>query len=455
MSLIKIVEYLFYLFIFALPLQTRLIYQTGELNGGFWEYGTKALYGTEILLSVIFILIISRVIISIKGQKIEWQIRSLDYFVLGFIVFVLLSTFWSIDCSQTLYYLGLFIEGIALFYLASRLGFKFRLLSYSFVFSGLVQSILAIQQFLTQMVYGNKWLGIASQNATDLGVSTIEGAGRFMRAYGSLSHPNMLGGWLVICIIFLLGLLFQYQKRFYHAPWKVSKALIGQAIFLFSSLAIMTYGLVLSFSRSAWIGLIVAIVFIWIVLFKRRQPDLLKFYLRLNLIILLVIVLFSMVYGQLLINRVSVESRLEVQSIDQRLQGYGQAFSIFKAHSLLGVGLGNYTAAFYEVDDTRPAWEYQPVHNLDLLTMSELGIIGELILVGIFISILLIIFKQWHAGVAADPEGLWPGGGENRLVLLAAALALIVITIFDHYLWSLYFGILLFWLILGLSIREE
>ncbi|MFH1668253.1 MAG: O-antigen ligase family protein [Candidatus Komeilibacteria bacterium] len=444
MKLIKIVQYLFYLLIFVLPWQTRLIYQTGELNGGFWEYGTKALYGTEILVVVIFILIISQIIISIKGQKIVWQIRPLDCFILGLIVFVLLSTFWSIDCSQTLYYFSLLIEGLALFYLASRLGFKFKLLSYSFVFSGLIQSILAIQQFLTQMIYGNKWLGMASQNATDLGVSTVEGAGRFMRAYGSLPHPNMLGGWLTICIIFLIGLLFQYQKRFYHAPWKVSKALIGQAIFLFSSLAIMTYGLVLSFSRSAWIGLIVAIIFIWIILVKRRQKDLLRFYLRLNLIILLVVVLFSMVYGQLLVNRVSVESRLEVQSIDERVQGYGQAWDIFKSHAFLGVGLGNYTGALYNVDSTRPAWEYQPVHNIDLLTMSELGIVGESILIGIFLCILLIIFKNWYAEV-----------GENKLILVSAALGVVVIAGFDHYLWSLYFGILLFWLILGLSIREE
>jgi len=44
------------LFLFLLPWQTRYIWKYGQLNGGYWEYGTGSLYVTEILLWVILVL---------------------------------------------------------------------------------------------------------------------------------------------------------------------------------------------------------------------------------------------------------------------------------------------------------------------------------------------------------------------------------------------------------------
>ena len=54
----KIIEYGLYLLVFLLPMQTRWIIKTGELNGGYWEYGTISLYSTDILLAVLLVLFV-------------------------------------------------------------------------------------------------------------------------------------------------------------------------------------------------------------------------------------------------------------------------------------------------------------------------------------------------------------------------------------------------------------
>lgn len=442
----KVIEYLFYLFIFLLPWQTRLIYKQGSLNGGYWEYGSFSLYGTEILLGIILILVISLFLLQIKRIKIRKRIDWLDGIILVWLVYSAVSLFWSIDKAVSGNYLILFIEALAVFYLARGLNLSFNKISISFVSAGVVQSVLAIYQFLTQSVFANKWLGISDQLVGQAGVSVVEGAGRWLRAYGSLSHPNMLGGFLAICLLFLIGLLFNYFKNFYNLPWKVSGKFIGQAVLLFGSLVLISYGLLLTFSRSAWLGAIVALIVIWLILLWQKKVRLLKFFLKINIVIILVIVFFVANYNSLLSERLSGDSRLQIQSIEERQAGYQESLQIINNKFWFGSGLGNYTTALYELDDSRPAWAYQPVHNVDLLVMAELGIIGWLIMTILIVYILYLIYKKLRLG------GNWESFA--WLILIPAFFALLVIGIFDHYLWSLYFGLIFSFLIIGLLIRQ-
>ena len=47
-----------YLLVFLLPLQTRWIVRPGVLNGGYFEYGTISVYGTDVLLIIILLVFI-------------------------------------------------------------------------------------------------------------------------------------------------------------------------------------------------------------------------------------------------------------------------------------------------------------------------------------------------------------------------------------------------------------
>jgi len=438
----KTIEYLFYLFVFLLPLQTRWLYEEGILNNGHWEYGSFSLYLTEILLGLIFLLVILVAIKQIKKSGTKLNIQKLDILLISFLIFTGLSIIWSINAYLSWQVWLVIIEAFTLLYLASRIGWDYIKLGIAFVLAGFIQSVLAIYQFSVQSVFASKWLGMSGQSVDAGGVSVIEGAGRWLRAYGSLPHPNMLGGFLAITILILFGLLFKYRAKYYNPPWKISKGLLFSAIFLFSSLVILTYGLLLSFSRSAWLALIVATIFIWLVLIFKKEKKQLLFFFKLNIIMLLVVVFFTASYGNLLSNRVNVDSRLEAQSISERQVGYNQALEIIKDKPLLGVGLGAYTQALYDKDNTLPSYSYQPVHNIDLLVMSELGIIGWLILT---ITIIYLIYLGFRKLRTEDNE---------FLILMSAFLVILVIGFFDHYLWSLYFGLVLSFLITGLYIKR-
>ncbi|MFW0862052.1 MAG: O-antigen ligase family protein [Candidatus Komeilibacteria bacterium] len=441
-KLYKIIEYLFYIFVFLLPLQTRWLYNEGLLNNGHWEYGTFSLYATEILLGLIFLLVIILAGLQIKKNGSKLNMQKLDVLLISFLIFIGLSIIWSINSYISWQVWLVVIEAIALLYLASRIGWNYIKLGIAFVLSGLIQSVLAIYQFSVQSVFANKWLGMSEQMVGDGGVSVIEGAGRWLRAYGSLPHPNMLGGFLAIVLIILFGLLFHYRTKYYNPPWKISKGLILSAVFLFSSLVIITYGILLSFSRSAWLGLVIALIFLWIIFILQQDKKRLLFFFKLNIILLLVVVFFSVSYGNLLSNRVKVDSRLEAQSISERQTGYAEAVEIIKTNPFLGVGLGAYTQALYDKDNTLASYAYQPVHNVDLLVMAELGIIGWLILT---ITIIYLIYLGFRKLRTADNE---------FLMLMAAFLVILVIGFFDHYLWSLYFGLILSFLITGIYIKR-
>lgn len=442
-SLKRIIEYLFYLFIFLLPWQTRLIYHQGNINGGNWEYGTFSLYATELLLGLIFVLIIILALKQIRLAGIKTNIQKLDILLISFFVFCALSIIWSINAYLSWQHLIVLMEALALLYLASRIGWNYTKMAIAFSASALIQASIAIYQFSMQTVIGNKWLGMASQLVEDGGVSVVEGSGRWLRAYGSFSHPNMLGGFLVIGLFFLIGLLFNYQKRYYNPPWRVNYMLVLSALYLFSSLVIITYGLLLSFSRSAWLGLIVAMLFIWIMLFWQKQKRLLWFFLKVNIVMLMVVVLFMANYGNLLFSRFDTSSRLEAQSISERQVGWEESLDIIKDNPLLGVGLGTYTVSLYNLNPSQPAYYYQPVHNVDLLVMSELGIVGWLILTIIIIYLLYLIFRKYG-----------PEMNTETIIILTSFIVLLVIGIFDHYLWSLYFGLMFSFLIIGLLVNK-
>ena len=439
-----VIEYLFYLFVFLLPWQARLIYHEGILNGGYWEYGSYSLYGTEILLGIIFLLVIVLATQHLRQGSARLQIQWLDVLLISFIVFAGLSILWSINAYLSWQFWLVLIETLALLYLASRIGWNYIKLATAFVLSALIQSGVAIYQFSTQTVWSNKWLGMSGQFVEDGGVSVIEGAGRWLRAYGSLPHPNMLGGFLAISLLFLIGLLFHYQKKYYHPPWKITSKFLLNIFALFGSFTIITYGLLLTFSRSAWLGLIIAILFICIILFWQKSQQQLWFFFKLNIIMLLMVILFITSYGNLLGNRFSTDSRLEAQSMTERQQGWREASEIIKDRPLLGVGLGAYTQALYEVDDSRASYVYQPVHNIDLLVMAELGVIGWLIVTITVVYLLYLVYKKLR-DQSEDYE---------LLIITGAFLALLIISLFDHYLWSLYFGLMLGSLVIGLLVRR-
>ena len=428
----RIIEWGIYLFVFLLPWQTRLILNEGNLNG-YWEYGTISIYATEILLWGIFALVAIQWMASkFKSQKSEIQISNkienkkykFVFIFLGiFTIWSLISIFWSNSKTATFGEWIHLIEGVGLFLVLRTTKFNKAKLLWVFVFSALIQAGLGLWQFLSQATFSYKWLGMAMHDPAVPGTVVVETAlRRWLRAYGGLPHPNMLAGFLAAAMFFTFGL---YQKIDYSF-----KKLFLPVIF-----SILSLGLFATFSKSVILSFLAALILSWIAFFifkqsKESKIDLLKF----TLIFFTIAAIFSAIFWEPVQTRILGVERLEIKSTTERLNYFGEAWQLIKKHPLVGVGLGNYTAAIHnEIDSGRAVWDYQPVHNIYLLILSELGLVGFIL----WLALMFLVIKQL-------PVAHYP--------LLITFLA---IGLFDHYLWTLYFGVMLFWLSLGMARQPD
>ena len=104
------------------------------------------------------------------------------------------------------------------------------------------------------------------------------------------------------------------------------------------------------------------------------------------------------------------------------------SIEIIKKNTWLGIGAGNYVKQKEIVKTDATPYE-QPVHNAFLLIFAESGIFAFLSL------ILFLVFLTKN--------------GRRQNFSLAIIVAIVVLMLFDHWFISLPFGILFFFLILG------
>ena len=416
-------------FIFLLPLQTRLIYKQGILNAGVWEYGTFSLYATELLFFVILALTIVYCIKLVTANnalnKNYWR-RLLPLVAVALIMAV--NIFLSQSQSIAFYKLGQLIEATALFFIILIIKPEFQRISWAIVLSGLVQSVSAIEQFIDQKVIANKWLGMASQSPEILGTPIVQLDGvRWLRTFGTFSHPNMLAGFLVVGLILIIGLYASANKE------KIKKYL--SLIFVINSVALFT-----TLSRAALIAMFFSII---LFAFLSRKDQLLnKTVTKFALIFIFIAIVFSATYPELIFSRTFSGNRVENISNTTRIEQYKEYWPIIKNNWLTGVGLGNYTAELFATNPTREAWLYQPIHNTYLLIFAELGIFG-------FILILSIIFYVFYLARGTLTCHYEPVSRLTCLACLAGLAGLACLALFDHYLWSFYSGIILTSIILA------
>jgi hypothetical protein len=103
----------------------------------------------------------------------------------------------------------------------------------------------------------------------------------------------------------------------------------------------------------------------------------------------------------------------------------------------LGVGAGNYGLAVQNKFIGLSYNSYQPVHNVYLLVCSEIGIIG-------FFSFCALFFYFTYMR--------WKRGDTYEIAVIVSILCLFL---FDHWWWSLHFGVLFLFLILGILGKRE
>ena len=413
----KIYNLLLLGFLFLLPWQTRYIWHYGELSKGYWEYGTFSIYGTEILLWIILVLFFIRHFIK-KEFWLNLKLKPKRIVLLLFLVSVGLSVALSKNFWVSYNFVFHILEAMALMtvLILENEKIKFQLA----LWAGAVgQGILAVSQFLTQHVVGSKWLGMAGQEAKNLGPSVIEFADqRWLRAYGSFGSPNSLG--IYLAVLFVLGLILYLKIESPKIKILIS---VGQLVIL--------SGLLVSFSRAAWISALVGAVCLFAIIFFKQRHWLQNFAKQTGFA-LVIVVFWLAIFYPVFTARFNLENRLEVKSISERKGQYAEALSFIKSNPIFGVGPGAYTYVLSAKYPKLSAWQLQPIHNIYLLALVEIGLAAFVFLFLLFKRLFLLILK-------------------NNLAYAPVAVVLVLAGVFDHWLWSMYTGIIFWWIIFGLG----
>jgi len=426
----KITEYLFYLFIFLLPWQTKLILRPAPTN-----FTEVSVYATQFLLLLILLLFF---IYRLGDKRGGLGIPTAWYFLAGWEIFIFISIWIAPDTFLAAYHYVAFLLGIGLFFLlytgAKDCAYETSFFSkgkiiYSFLAGVFLQALLGIAQFLNQSSFVCKYLGLSAHDPSALGTSVVEASsGRWLRAYGGLDHPNILGGLLAIGLL-LAAYLLAKNKRIR----RIGE--MAESILLFLFYFISLFALFFTFSRAAWLGLTIGLIILLVYFIKQKDKWVTGRFIALLFfsLVLLSIVIFP--YQDLVTARLSDSQPLEQKSIIERETYVGQAWGLIKQAPLLGVGAGNYTSALALKDgvkktDAATVWNYQPVHNVFLLIWAETGLISLLFFLGF---VFWLIKKDRCEGFAPAIIGL-----------------LLILLLFDHWLFSLPFGILVLFLVFGL-----
>lgn len=301
-----------------------------------------------------------------------------------------------------------------------------------------VQAAVAVPQFILGRSLGLQRLGEVTVKAGWPGASVVMvGEQRWLRAYGLAQHPNLLAGCLVAMLLVVTG-YYLLQRR-------------GSRLLLLVALALGFGALLLTFSRAAWAGMFLGSSALLVLLFwARRGSQRSPAWSGLGLlaaVLALIAVGFVVVNWPLLQPRLGLTTQgTEIRSVEARLMQVPAAMSLIRMRPVLGVGLGNYPIALYELArETVAAYPvYQPVYSVPLLVAAELGLLGGLLWV-------LLLLAPWL--------GLWLRRRQVRMTawwagVSGALLALLAVSFADFYVWSSHQGQLALWLVLGLWAKE-
>lgn len=424
---VSVTNGLLVLFLFLLPWQTRLIIEEVPLYraSGLWEYGVLGVYATEVLLWLL-------VMLRARPRTPE-LVRARAWWLSGLALLVgcaFFSLAWApmprVGAFAALHLLDAFL----IIMLIGRATLSSRMLAHAFIAGAAIQAFVGLLQVVFQFAPASTLLGMALHNPSALGTSVVEaGMGRILRAYGGLPHPNILGGYLMVALLLLVPVVMREERSRRRAV-------------LWAALITLVFGLSVTFSRSAWLGAIVGLILIVGVCLPRASREARRRLGGALAVLVAASVLFGVLARDLVAGRVSGGGALEARSRTERIAGASEAWQLFRLEPWRGSGIGNYTAALARGDPGKPAWAYQPVHNVSLLILVELGVIGVAILL---LSIFAFVFSLRARALPARPLSIG---------ILASLSGLVIVSLLDHYLWSLYSGVLLVAIVLGFWLHE-
>lgn len=233
---------------------------------------------------------------------------------------------------------------------------------------------------------------------------------RFFRAFGTFGQPNPFGGFLGLLAPLAIMATYGYGLRAWHQRFADARTIL---ICVFYALAavIIVLGVLLSWSRGAWLGLVIALTVVLFAAPRRLWQG--------TMLLAMAAVVIGLLWtsGRLpstIVDRLGsvtrelftlsdvrgVDISIENYAVIERLAHWQAAMNMTRAHPFTGVGLGNFEIVY---DSYRLlSWEMSlgHAHNYYLNVLAETGIIG--LAVHLFVFMNLLWFTWYTTRVHPD-----------------------------------------------------
>lgn len=375
------------------------LYQTGEFD----FYTSFFLYASDLFFLAAFLawgLSLWR-----KESTFQMGDKVLTYLLFGLLVLMGVNVFFVSAPQLHIFLTFRFVELFLLYFMIVNKVLRQQEIVFCLLIGFCFQALVGVFQYFLQSSIGVGFLGEQQVNAGTLGVAKIDfGGHKILRSFGTQAQANVLGGLMFFGILYSVTLL------------KKNRRLVAGV------LCLLTAALILSFSRSALIALVVA--FLMYISIQHQKAAIKYVALALSCFLFF---LFIFRLDGVFLNRFLVD---DLAAAQERTMYLNISHNMLLDHPL-GVGLGGFTLHMQDYTTTKLLpWLFQPVHNIFLLMAAELGVAGGLLFCIIF------LYSFWSLLKLPNKAGTLLG------VMLAG---ITLIGFFDHYFVTIYQGqVLLF-----------
>lgn len=329
-----------------------------------------------------------------------------NVWVLLFIIVIIISAVTSISLEESVNIALVMIAfAMAYFIIINTVETKkqFKFILYMFVIAAGLSAIYGIQQYIFGDVYSQAWLD------EDM-FEDIK-----MRVYSTFENPNVYGEYLILAIP-IAASLFWTEKGF----WKKT--------LLLGITGITLLAMVLTFSRGCWLGILFSLAILAVIIDRR--------FIILGIIALM---LMPFVLPDTIINRFMSIGNMSDSSTSYRVYIWMGTLAMLKDYWISGIGLGE--TSFNTI---YPLYSYNNIeaphsHNLYLQIISQFGILGLIVFMGIVYN----FYKDTIISMLKEKNIVLAG-------IIAGSLGFFLESMFD-YTWYNYRVILIFWMVIALG----
>ena len=309
---------------------------------------------TMVCAGVVLLTAVSYYIGLLLGREKKYKISQCGAFIIGFLAIAFFSSVTSFNISKSVQSFALyFVFALSYFLIVNNIKTKnqwYNLLVV-YVLAGLLVGLYGVYQNYFVSVTDTSW--VDEDMFTEIKT----------RVYSTFDNPNVLGQYLVMVIPVAFAMM-----------WSEKGAI--KKLFYLAVTAVMGACLIFTWSRAAWVGIMLAIGF-YMVMKDRRWASL--------LVVALLVMPF--VLPESIISRITSLGNMKDSSTAYRFSVWLSSLRMAKDYWLSGIGLG--AGAFervYQKYALNGAGFALHAHNFYIQLVVEMGVLGIVSFVALIIS---------------------------------------------------------------------